>query len=332
MELKDQLLDLVQSHLSVSQIARKLNLPKWQAFSLFRLHGVPTPLAYARSFLTEDYLREKIKAGATLKEIATTTRTRIPVVQGMLQKYGLKTDQQLHREEILKLQASNLTPLEKGAIVGTLLGDAWLMKYSDSHYVMGIQQCEVQKAYAIFKAKTLLSHLFLQDCYTIPYNSAIDKWIRSTSYRFLSISHPYLKFAYETMNVTGKKEVTPEILTDLTLLGIALWFGDDGSANLGDKSYYFSTNSFSKESLHLLREHLFKKCNVKTNLIKASNFNKKEAYQLRVASPSVEQFEKIIGPYICMLPGVNYKYKGFYIKNPQRLYVKDLLVDEKIKI
>jgi hypothetical protein len=332
MELKDQLLALVQERLSVKQIAIRLNLPKKYVFKAFQTYKLPTPLAYARSFLTKEYLEKRTSAGATLHEIAAATKVSISTVKSMLQKYDLKTTLQIHREEILKLQASELSPLKKGVVIGTLLGDAWIMKYSDFHYVLGIQQCEAQKEYAIFKAKTLLNTLFLQDYYAIPYNSEIDKWPRSTGYRFLSIHHSYLKFAYEMMHITGKKEVTPEILNDLTLLGIALWFGDDGSANLKDRSYYFSTNSFSKESLHLLREHLFKKCNVKTTLIKASGFDKKEAYQLRVASSSVEQFEKIIGPYICILPSVNYKYKGFYIKNPQRLYVKDILANQDIMI
>ena len=119
---------------------------------------------------------------------------------------------------------------------------------------------------------------------------------------------------------TGDKHVKivqPSVLEELTIAGAALWFGDDGSANCKERTYYLHTNGFDLESIKLLRAWLFRQVGVKTTPIKVGITHR---YILRIARASVEQFERVIGTYVLDLPGVSYKIKGFdYKKSSETL-------------
>jgi hypothetical protein len=320
---KDILLSLIKQQYSLGQIAKELSIEKWKVKRTIKQYNLFTPLAYARSKLTEDFLKDSFLQGKSIKDIAKEARVSHAVIDSLLKKYHISNPIADNLKAIKVVQQNSLDITQKGIILGTLLGDAWLYKNKKGHVTAWFQHCEKQKKYAEYKA-TQLSTLFRRPAIIVPYNPKIDMWYRTTGYRYLSISHPYFDYLYNALYFSGKKEVSKEVLKDLTLLGVAIWFGDDGSANDKDKSYYFHTNAFSIESIQNLREWLYRNIHVKTSIIKLKS-NNDIKYILRIVTADVEQFEKIVGPFITELPAVDYKYKGFKIKNPQRLYVENRL-------
>lgn len=327
---KETLFALITRGYSFGAISRELQIPKWALRKLLQEYALPTPLAYARSFLTKQHLQQAIDEGKTLKEIAKQCRCKIAVVLTQLKKYGLKTQGQQKIDYLTEIKGKDLNPITKGVLIGALLGDSWIQYIGEAtHYVFNIQHCEAQKEYAEFKAKTVMPELFLSDVFTVPWRGEGKEPFRQTSYKYCSISHPYIAWLYHQAYASGKKEVTRELLDDFTILGAAIWFGDDGSSFLREKTYVYCTNSFSLDSLKLLREWLYDNLQIKTTPIPSSSGSSQ--YLLRIARDSVEQFERTIGAFVKELPGVSYKYKGFVIENPQRLHVEETLKRLKIQ-
>lgn len=303
---------LVTRGYSFNKIHKILNISKASLRKVFKKYNIPTPLAYARSKLNKDYLEKRIIKGATLRELAVEVRRSSSVIQYQLDKFGLKTKGQVNLEEINKLKDCDLSKSVKGILVGAMLGDSWIQEISDNRYIFNIQHCEKQKEYAYYKSKILLKGLFRGKAHEYPYNPLKDKFFRTTAYHYCSISHSYFKYLYLSMYRDGEKIVPEEVLKDLTLFGVAIWFGDDGSASIREKTYYFSTQSFSLKYLKILRRWIFNNLKVNSTIMK----NK----VLRISRNSVYSFERLMSPFIITLPGVSYKMKYFeFPKNPQRL-------------
>lgn len=309
---KGALSALIVRGYSVGRLARELNCEKWEIKRSLKEYDLLSPLAYARSLITKEYLAQRVSEGASVNQLSNEFRHSFGFVTTLLKENGLQTQQQMHYSEISKLKTQDFSLAERGMMVGMLLGDSWIYK-KDTQYTFGIQHCEKQKAYAGKKA-SLLSNLFVnQTPFVVP--QRINEWKRTTQYKYMSISHPYLHWLYEIAYINGKKIVQQELLDELTLFGVALWFGDDGSANTKEKTYYFHTNGFDLNSIKLLRHWLFQHVEVKTTPIRAGN---RSQYILRIARASVEQFERIIGTLVNTLPDVSYKIKGFdYRKSPE---------------
>lgn len=112
--------------------------------------------------------------------------------------------------------------MQRGAILGTFLGDAYI---SDDIQIM---HSETQRNYAAFK-QSLFSGL-LATCSSLV---SEGKAPNGRSFRRCLLTIPsasLLSFVTRTCYLAGKKAINKEWLAGVTDLGLCLWFLDDGSA------------------------------------------------------------------------------------------------------
>src|SRR3989338_7863499 len=172
----------------------------------------------------------------------------------------------------IELEEVNISEDVKQVLLGSLLGDASLEKtsknasYSCSH-------SPKQKRYIFWKSKILSKgfkvHLKL-------YNNR--KGFIFKTYRLSTNCSPILTEIhplYYTKSVKPKRRwekiVNPKILEQLEPLGIAIWYGDDGTYYIRDKSCSLSTQGFTYEENLLIKDYFYNKWNIKVKIIRDYN-------------------------------------------------------------
>ena len=192
-----------------------------------------------------------------------------------------------------------------GAVIGTVLGDGCIAKNKLGDTFLMIQHCSKQREYVEYKRELFKSFTIM------PVRFALTNFGHST-YKFSTLIHPTLKELHSKFYINGKKIVTEEILEHLTVLGLALWYMDDGYKDTND-DYYLCTHSFSLENQKIIREYLRRKFDIWTTIRRDRKY-----YFLYICRKSREQFEKLIFPFI--VPCLKYKLRTSAL---QRLHAKN---------
>jgi hypothetical protein len=149
------------------------------------------------------------------------------------------------------------------------------------------------------------------------------RYNRVTGYRLWSTKHPVLTKIYDKVYGIGRKELNRWSVSRLNEEALAwVWMCDgylehtknrkiDRVQNIG----WFCLESFPKEELELLQEHLEKSFGISSSLVKKPwGFG----YRLRIGGESLQKFISIVYPY--MLDCFKYKTVLFYRnRNEQRL-------------
>lgn len=182
-----------------------------------------------------------------------------------------------------------LTDLQKQILLGTLLGDASLIKgkhcinpyLSCAHSIKQKEYCEYKTSFFENIGATCTYHKrkiqdkrngkYYED-YTmrIPTNLELSNW-------------------YSAFYKNNKKCIPFELFEYFTPVSLAFMFMDDGCKI--NQTYAISTNCFSKEELLEFRKFLFNKFNIETSLFKSN--------VLYIKKCSSEHFTNLISPYIC---------------------------------
>ena len=201
-----------------------------------------------------------------------------------------------------------LTNIEKGVLIGHILGDGNLNKSKTSKYARGkIEQSYKQYEYFLWK----FNHLY--KLHNNKFN-IVDRFDARTSKIYKTVyshfrTNPLLEYYY---NITykGKKVISKELLKDFNDISLATLFMDDGYKVA--HSYGIATNCFDLDSIENLRNLLYYKYNIETT-IQSEN-------RLYILKQSKEVFESIILPYIIpsMLYKINVPYKlGEFMETPE---------------
>ena len=121
------------------------------------------------------------------------------------------------------------------------------------------------------------------------------------TYGFTTYTSGILKF-YAQQFYQNKKKIIPKMIDKIiTPQSLAIWFMDDGSIkSKAHKSLVIHTHGYSKDDLLLITKVLEKKFGLKIGLQKQY-----DKWRLYIYSESVDNFKKIILPYI--LPSMQYK-------------------------
>jgi len=171
-----------------------------------------------------------------------------------------------------------LTSRQKELIIGSILGDAYLVKttrgfaFRESHSIK-------QKTYVDWKYRQL-------EGFT---NSppATHKYC----YYFRTISHPFFSELREIFYVGRCKIIPPQLEDWLTPLVLSVWIMDDGSRD--GNQLRINTQSFSYE------EHELLICFLKAKLGITATINRdKDRFRLRVCAASMPRVRQIVAPYI----------------------------------
>ena len=217
-----------------------------------------------------------------------------------VKKYGTFTKVLIH--EIIETQNLNeqhtinryhnnipLTQEEFDVIVGGLLGDTWIGYYKKSKNPSGsfthkMEHLDyVQYKYSFLKRRC--SELKIHNKYDKRSNRHYQQCfckIRAT---------PVLKEIQEKFYINGRKTVPKDLIYQLSPLGIAIWFMDDGASDSG--GYKFSVDCFNEQEINDLQEMLATKFHIYTT----KNINQNKI--IHVLSTSKYDFKKLIEPYIC---------------------------------
>ena len=179
-----------------------------------------------------------------------------------------------------------LSCLQRELVVGSLLGDAYLMP-TTAGYCFRVNHGRQQRAYVDWKF-----NLLAQFVRTPPRESG-------SCYYFRTVTHPefslYRKFFYSNSRKVVPLELLYEQFTEISL---AVWLMDDGAAD--GKQVRFNTQSFSLDENEALASFLRAKLGIEANLNRD-----KDRYRLRIADASMKRLKNLIEPH--MIPSMLYK-------------------------
>ncbi len=191
-----------------------------------------------------------------------------------------------------------LTKKQKEILVGLILGDGHLETLNNGRtYRLKVEHSLKQREY--------LDWLYLN----------FKEWINKTpevkkrtslgkiieTYGFTTYTSNILTLYAKEFYQDGKKIIPKNIDKIITPQSLAIWFMDDGSIKSKvHKALVIHTHGYSKDDLLLITKVLDKKFGLKIGLQKQY-----DKWRLYIYSHSVDNFKKIISPYI--LPSMTYK-------------------------
>jgi len=197
----------------------------------------------------------------------------------------------------------------RGAIIGMVLGDAYLSKEGR----LSMRHCENQKDYMLFKRNILQK----KQKQIIPIYSVIQNGYKGIG--FATRRRPIYRILRKKMYKNGVKTISMSILKWLTPLGIAIWFMDDGSTSYKFSNAYSDKNGrkikavettintyLSKEQNEIIINYFKERWGIKMGLNKSRG-----KYRIRMGTKEARKFVKIIEPYI--VPSMKYKIEKLLI-------------------
>jgi LAGLIDADG DNA endonuclease family len=172
-----------------------------------------------------------------------------------------------------------LTHRQRELVVGSLLGDAYLMP-TTAGWCFRVNHGLSQREYVDWKYAALAN--FVR---TLPKRCG-------RCYYFRTVTHP--EFAvYRRLFYPDRRKVVPMDLLyeQFTALSLAVWIMDDGAAER--KQLRLNTQSFTFEENEALRAFLRAKLGIRCTINRD-----KDRHRLRISSASVDRLRTLVGPYI----------------------------------
>jgi len=191
-----------------------------------------------------------------------------------------------------------LTRKQKEILVGLILGDGHLETLNNGRtYRLKVEHSLKQREYLDW----LYLHFkdWINKTPEIRKRTSLGKVIET--YGFTTYTSSVFRFYAQQFYQNGKKIIPKIIDKIITPQSLAIWFMDDGSIKSKmHKTLLIHTHGYSKNDLILITEILQKKFGLKIGLQKQY-----DKWRLYIFSESVDNFKKIISPYI--LQSMRYK-------------------------
>lgn len=207
----------------------------------------------------------------------------------------------------------SLSQNEKQIILGGLLGDSC---YNKKRRVIRFYHTKKQLEYLIWKRSFFVNnendicrdiyhrenHSFgnvYEACYFELYGK---KNCLDDLYYFLN------KHLYSN---DGRKKISMKYLNELTPLGLAVWWMDDGSMCISKKSRWgkLSTQCFNYEENILIQKYFKQKWDIDVSI----KIEKGKYYFISFNATALRKLIKIIYKYICEVPSMIYKIDLKYV-------------------
>ena len=212
----------------------------------------------------------------------------------------------------------------KQVILGSLLGDASIYRPSNTTRGFGLIHSINQSEYFEFE-KMLLSKIFNEVKGAQGGFEGSQPNRRGNSIVNASISELIIKYC----EIDNKKQITEQWVNELSALGVAIWYMDDGSCNFNQNQrprVRFATNGFSIDEVNLLK-HMFKnKYNIDSEIFDYTG------YVLCLTADGSEKLFSIISPYVCnsMKYKLPEKYRNYKCILEESLDINPSLIDTEI--
>ena len=184
-------------------------------------------------------------------------------------------------------RATPLTGLQRDLVIGSLLGDGYLMP-TTAGCCFRVTHGHRQRQYVDWKFGIISD--FVR---TAPR-------VSGRSYYFRTVTHPEFSGLRQAFYAPGAKKGIPLDLLNLemTAFGLAIWFMDDGAADRNQLR--LNTQGFSRDENLVLAEFLHAKFGI------AAQLNKdKDRYRLRIGANGVARFIELVSPHV--IPSMQYK-------------------------
>jgi hypothetical protein len=200
----------------------------------------------------------------------------------------------------------------KGAVIGTLLGDASIVKYPGCkvHHLQ-ITHCMEQEEYMLEKKK-VLEHMTEVTFYRDQPNGKEGKY---RCCRLVTRSHPLYDSLRDHFYHEGRKTVDEHVLKCITPLGLSLLYMDDGSlipqGNFGIPM--IATNNFNKVENEIISRILQKRFGFQWRVnatVSTYKGVKKHIFNLRLRLSDREKFFDMIREFVpeCMKYKISYTH------------------------
>jgi hypothetical protein len=195
-----------------------------------------------------------------------------------------------HLQAANQLRGYSFTPLEREVVIGCLLGDGTLTK-SGREYRLRIEHKAAHREYVGWKY-----HQLQRLCVTSP------QFVRQhQSYRFGTIGHPELTDLHRAFYRNGRKSVPEFLLKQLSPLGLAILFMDDGGRVHNTVS--LALHGYSDADAELIRS-ILRKLRIKSSLQFDGHGYGRRLY---IATSSYATFKKLVKPYVEQVHCMAYK-------------------------
>jgi len=191
-----------------------------------------------------------------------------------------------------------LTKKQKEILVGLILGDGHLETLNNGKtYRLKVEHSLKQREYLDWLYKNFKE--WIHKAPEVRKRTSLGKIIET--YGFTTYTSGILRVYAQKFYQNKKKIIPKDIDKIITPQSLAIWFMDDGSIkSKAHKALVIHTHGYSKSDLELIAKVLQKKFGLKVGLQKQY-----DKWRLYIFSESVDNFKKIILPYI--LPSMQYK-------------------------
>lgn len=184
-----------------------------------------------------------------------------------------------------------LSKRQRKILIGLILGDGHLEKlYTSTLGRLKIEHSYKQKDYVDWLCKE-----FRNWVRTKPKIRKVNTWGKlRKNYRFSTYGHRILG-EFRRRFYEGKKKIVPDDLEkEISPIGLAIWFMDDGSIKSSrHKGLFLNTQGFKKNDVEKLQKMLENKFG-----ISSTTKREKNGKQIYLGGESGEKFITLIKPYI----------------------------------
>jgi hypothetical protein len=185
-----------------------------------------------------------------------------------------------------RARESSLNSLQRELIVGSVLGDAYLMP-TTSGFCFRVNHGKQQRDYVDWKFG-MLAELVR----TPPRESG-------NCYYFRTVTHPEFSHYRECFYHGGRKVVPIGLLNEqFTEFSLAIWLMDDGAVDR--RQVRLNTQSFSLAENEALASFLRAKFGIEARLNRD-----KDRCRLRITDASIQRLQNLVGSYL--IPSMLYK-------------------------
>jgi hypothetical protein len=267
--------------------------------------------------VTKDEMNKLYEDGQSLDEISKKNNITRENLTYLRQLYDIKRKGAtfIHRKET----EEPITERQKEIIYGCLMGDG-KKQHSQSFASLGIGQCDKQKEYVLWKYIELQNITSPRGVvYTKPINDGREEYKNSSGiWGFYTKANSDIEKIIKDFYSSGKKQITNDILKNLTPLSIAVWFMDDGGGDMSKKTrdkhpnwnmvpeFYFCTDSFLKDECEIIIQWFLDTYNIKTHLrYRRRGSTGQDQYRIIINNESSQDFIDLVSPHI--LPCMRYK-------------------------
>ena len=203
---------------------------------------------------------------------------------------------------------NNLSLSQKQIIMGGLLGDS---SFNKKRNVVAFAQCEKQYEYLKWKYDNFQLNSKIGSVYSTFNNNKYLRFYFNVSKKYMN--DEFLLFIKKNLySNEGRKKISLKYLNELTPLGLAIWWMDDGNISLtkdGSNRYgKFSTHCFNYEEHILIQKYFKEKYDINVRIKKEKNY-----YFIKMNTTELKKFIKLIYTYVCEIPSMIYKIDLKYI-------------------